>query len=288
VTKKLLTRLLTEDIELHTSLTKDATVVMADRSQMDQIFFNLVSNARDAMPKGGTLTIETDTADMDSGFIETHGFGEPGRYVLISISDTGMGMDETMREKIFDPFFTTKEPGKGTGLGLATVYGIVKQHGGYITVYSELSQGTTFCIYLPAARMKANEEQDTTIPITTGNETILIAEDNEEVRHFMREVLQEYGYKTIEAIDGEDAVYRFKKHRDIDLVVVDSVMPRKNGREVYEEIHRIDPHIKVLFTSGYTKDVVLNKGIEDKEFDFVAKPLSLDKFLHKVREVLDK
>jgi len=287
-TKKLLKRLLTEDIELITSLAHDDMIVMADKSQIDQILFNLVTNARDAMPKGGTLTIETYIAVIDSSFIRIHGLGEPGRYVLISISDTGTGMDEATRERIFDPFFTTKEIGKGTGLGLATVYGIVKQHNGYINVYSIPNHGTTFRIYLPAVKMMVDEIQNMTTPVTRGKEIILIAEDNEEVRRFMREALRYSGYKTIEASDGEDAVDKFKQHRDIDLIVVDSVMPKKNGREVYEEIHGINPNTKVLFMSGYTKDIVLNKGIEDKKFDFIAKPLSLNAFLQKVREVLDK
>jgi two-component system cell cycle sensor histidine kinase/response regulator CckA len=287
-TKKLLKRLLTEDIELCTSFTKDNTVVMADKSQIDQILFNLVTNARDSMPRGGTLTIETRMTEIDDAFIVSHGYGQPGTYVLISVSDTGIGMDKATQEKIFDPFFTTKETGKGTGLGLATVYGIVKQHNGYITVYSELNHGTTFHIYLPAVRAGVNEERDTTNPVTTGNETILIAEDNEEVRHFMQEALQEYGYKIVEAVDGEDAIDKFKQHRDIDLIIIDSVMPKKNGREAYEEIRGIAPHIKVLFTSGYTKNVILDKGIEDGEFDFIAKPVSLDDLLRKVRQVLDR
>jgi signal transduction histidine kinase len=287
-TEKLLKRLLTEDIELRTSFAQDDTIVMADKSQMDQILFNLVTNARDAMPEGGVLTIETSIADIDDGFFGAHGFGKPGRYVLTTISDTGTGMDEATCEKIFDPFFTTKEVGRGTGLGLATVYGIMKQHGGYITVYSEINHGTTFRIYLPAAPIKVNDKQDSVTIIERGNETVLIAEDNEEVRSFMREALQEHGYKIIEATDGENAIEKFKQYRDIDLIVVDSVMPKKNGREVYKEIHGINPHIKVLFTSGHTKDVVLDKGIKDKELDFIAKPLSLNGFLQKVREVLDR
>ncbi|HBL23116.1 MAG TPA: hypothetical protein DDZ40_03260 [Deltaproteobacteria bacterium] len=287
-TKKLLKRLLTEDIELRTSLAKEDTVVMADRSQIDQILFNLVTNARDSMPKGGTLIVKTGIADMDSRFTRAHGFGKPGRYVVITILDTGEGMDEATQGKIFDPFFTTKETGKGTGLGLAIVYSIVKQHEGYITVYSELNRGTAFRIYLPAVKARADHEENAIFPVTTGNETILIAEDNEEVRRFMREALSEYGYRIIEAIDGEDAINKFNLHGGIDLIIVDSVMPKKNGREVYEEIHRINPRIKVLFTSGYTKDIVLNKGIEDKEFDFIAKPLLLDELLRKIREVLDR
>ena len=286
--KKLLWRLLTEDIEFRTSLTNDDMIVMADKSQMDQILFNLVTNARDAMPKGGTLTINTAMAVIDNTFIKFHGFGESGQYVRISIADTGMGMDEITRAKIFDPFFTTKEVGKGTGLGLATVYGIVKQNNGYIIVESTLNQGSTFHIYLPQVKTKVSEAENTVIPIKQGKETILVAEDNEGVRRFMVEILQQYGYKSIEAIDGEDAIKRFKEHPDIDLVIIDSVMPKKNGRETYEEIRGIDPYIKVLFTSGHTKDVVLDKGIIEKEFDFIAKPLSINELLLKVREVLDK
>jgi two-component system cell cycle sensor histidine kinase/response regulator CckA len=287
-TEKLLGRLLTEDIKLHTSLTDDDTIVMADKSQMDQILFNLVTNARDAMPKGGMLTIATTTAVIDATFIKIYGFGKRGKYIEITISDTGMGMDETTKGKIFDPFFTTKEVGKGTGLGLATVYGIVKQHGGYITVESEPNQGTTFSIYFPAVKMKVNEEQDTATPIIKGNETILIADDDKEVRSLVREALQAYGYSTIEAIDGEDAIDKFKQNQPIDLIVLDVVMPKKNGREVYEEIHIIDPHIKVLFTSGYTRDIVLDKGIETGELDFMAKPLLFDELLQKIREMLDR
>jgi signal transduction histidine kinase/CheY-like chemotaxis protein len=285
-TKKLLKRLLTEDISLHTTLTGDDTVVMADRSQVDQILFNLITNARDAMPRGGTLIIRTDVADIDDRFTRAHGFGRLGRYVMITISDTGQGMDEATQRKIFDPFFTTKETGKGTGLGLATVYGIVKQHEGYITVQSEPGRGSTFRIYLPAVEAKTDHEQEPAIPVTTGTGTILIAEDNEEVRRFMREALREYGYRTIEAVDGEDAVSKFRRHGNVDLIIVDSVMPKKNGREVCEEVRRIDPRVRVLFTSGYTKDVILEKGIEGKELDFIAKPLTLGRLLQKVRELL--
>jgi PAS domain S-box-containing protein len=287
-TKKLLRRLLTEDIEFRTSLADDDMIVMADKSQMDQILFNLVTNARDAMPKGGMLTIETKVATIDDSFAKVHGFGKPGKYVGIDISDTGMGMDEQTRTKIFDPFFTTKEIGKGTGLGLATVYGIVKTHNGFITVESTLNKGSTFHIYLPWVIMKVGEAEEGIIPVTGGKETILIAEDNEGVRRFMREVLQKYGYAIWEATDGEDAIEKFKKHPDIDLIIIDSVMPRKNGRETYEEIHTIDPQVKVLFTSGYTKDIVLDKGIEEKEVDFIGKPMSLNTLLRKVREVLDR
>jgi PAS domain S-box-containing protein len=287
-TKNLLNRLLTEDVELRTSFTGDNAVALADKTQIDQILFNLVTNARDAMPKGGTLTIETDIIEIGGEFIRTHGFGEPGRYVIIKISDTGTGMNEATLENIFEPFFTTKEVGKGTGLGLATVYGIVKKHGGYITVDSKPDQGTVFRIYLPAVKAAVDQREDEAVSVKRGDETVLIAEDNEDVRHFMRDVLQNYGYKTIEATDGEDAIEKFTHHGDIDLMILDSVMPRKNGREVYEAIRGMWPSVKALFTSGYTKDIVLDNGIEDKDFDFIAKPLTPTALLRKVREVLDR
>jgi CheY-like chemotaxis protein len=164
----------------------------------------------------------------------------------------------------------------------------VKQHDGYITVESAPNQGTTFSIYFPAIKMKVNEEQYAATPIIKGNETILVADDDNEVRNLVRDVLQAYGYNTIEAVDGEDAIDKFKQNRPIDLVVLDVVMPKKNGREVYEEIHGIDPHIKVFFTSGYTRDIVFDKGIKSGEFDFMAKPLLFDEFLQKIREMLDR
>ncbi len=262
---------------------------MADKSQMDQILFNLITNARDAMPKGGVLTIATGIVTIDNDFLKVRGFGKVNsKYAEITFSDTGEGMDEATLEKIYDPFFTTKEVGKGTGLGLATVYGIVQQHNGYIAVESKPNKGTTFHLYFPITGMRADEERDAAATTVTGNETILIAEDDDEVRHFVQEALQEYGYTIIEAVEGEDAMDKFRQNRPINLIILDSVMPKKNGREVYEEIHRIAPHVKVLFTSGYTKDIILDKGVEDGEFDFIAKPLLLDELLEKIRQILDR
>jgi signal transduction histidine kinase/CheY-like chemotaxis protein len=286
-TEKLLKRLLTEDITLKTNLTIDDTTIMGDATQIDQILFNLATNARDAMPKGGMLAIETKRVRVDREFKDFHGYGEPGMYTLISISDTGIGMDEATKEHIFDPFFTTKDVGKGTGLGLSTVYGIVKQHNGYIIVDSRLNAGTTFHVYLPAVTGAIEEEKPVASELKGGEETILVAEDSEAVRVLMRTILTKYGYTVIEAIDGEDAIDKFDKHRNVDLLIVDSVMPKKNGREVYDEITKAHPHVKILFTSGYTRDVVLDKGIEEKEFDFISKPLSPDNLLRKVRAVLD-
>jgi CheY-like chemotaxis protein len=287
-TDKLLKRLVTEDITIRTVLAAEDITIMADATQIDQILFNLVTNARDAMPQGGTITIETKAVEISDQFQRIHGYGKPGRYALLSISDTGIGMEETTRGKIFDPFFTTKEIGKGTGLGLSTVYGIVKQHNGYITVYSEPNRGTTFHIYLPIADKIGKEEDIAPTSLKRGSETILVAEDNESVRNLISNILIEYGYKSVEAVDGAEAVEKFKKIHKIDLLILDSIMPKKNGREAYNEIREIKPDIKVIFTSGYTRDVFLDKGVEDKKFHFLQKPISPDTFLQKVRDVLDE
>ncbi len=285
--EKLLKRLLTEDIAIKTLPAAEDITIMADATQIHQILFNLAANARDAMPHGGTLTIETKSVEVGDEFRRLHGYGEPGRYARLSVSDTGVGMDEATRERIFDPFFTTKEPGKGTGLGLSTVYGIVRQHNGHITVYSEPNIGTTFHIYLPAVSEVDKKEEPAPPPVKGGSETILVAEDNATVRGLLSKILTEYGYATVEAIDGADAIEQFKKADRIDLLILDSVMPKKNGREAYDEIRKITPDIRVIFTSGYTRDVFLDKGIEDKKFNFLQKPISLPVLLQKVRAVLD-
>jgi PAS domain S-box-containing protein len=238
--EKLLKRLLTEDIELRIFLNDNDPIAMADKSQIDQILFNLVTNARDAMPHGGILTVKTDLITLDDTFKHFHGYGEKGTYALLSISDTGMGMNETTMERIFDPFFTTKEVGRGTGLGLATVYGIVKQHNGYINTYSEPGMGTVFHIYFPVATQFVKESETAPEPVKGGNETILVAEDSDAVRNLIKVLLAEHGYSVVEAIDGEDAVRRFAETEKIDLVILDTVMPKKNGREVYDEIIRLN------------------------------------------------
>jgi PAS domain S-box-containing protein len=288
--EKLLRRLLPEDIDLLLSLGDDVTV-MADMTQIDQVLINLATNARDAMPAGGELRIETREVKLDRDFKSVHGYGEPGEYALIAVTDTGTGMDEKTREKIFEPFFTTKEVGKGTGLGLSIVYGIVKQHGGYITVYSEQNMGTTFRLYLPAVKAKTLKAQR--IPAGMkgkgGTETILFAEDDPDIRRAVRDILHMSGYTVIEAADGHNAVEKFMEHRDrIDLLILDVVMPVKNGKEVYEEIKAMKPTMRALFMSGYTSDVILGKGIRTQAVNFVPKPISPSELLQKVREVLDK
>jgi PAS domain S-box-containing protein len=287
--EEILRRLVTEDVELKTSLAPDKIIIMADPTQMEQILFNLAVNGRDAMNKGGVLTIQTKLVRLDEEFVKTHGYGAPGAYGVLSVSDTGSGMDDATREKIFDPFFTTKEVGKGTGLGLSTVYGIVKQHHGYINVYSEPGMGTVFRLYFPAVQEESVEEEVATPAKTRkGSETILVAEDNDDVRRLVCNILSRQGYAVIEAVDGEDAIEKFRGHKGIDLIFLDSVMPRKNGRETWDEARAINPGIKVIFTSGYTRDVVLDKGIQDKEVDFISKPILPEELLVKVREVLDR
>ena len=286
--EKLLKRLLTEDIELKLLLAEGNTTVLADPTQIDQILFNLITNSRDAIARGGLITIETGLTYMDDEYVRAHGYGKEGHYVTITVSDTGAGMNESTRDKIFDPFFTTKEVGKGTGLGLATVYGIVNQHNGYITVYSEPNKGTTIRIYLPATDHVVEESRQNGISFKKGNETIMIAEDNKAVRDLIVAVLTRNGYRTLEAQDGEYAVDVFNANRDIALAILDSVMPKMNGREVYEEIRRIDPNIKVLFISGHTKDTVLDRGIADEDVDFLPKPVAPARLLGKIREILDR
>ena len=250
---------------------------------------NLAANARDAMPNGGILTIKTDRVDLNGEI--SGSFITPGAYAVISISDTGDGIDEPTRQRIFEPFFTTKEMGKGTGLGLSIVYGIIKQHNGEINVYSEPGRGTTFKIYLKLAETKvsAPENAEPDLPIG-GTETILVAEDDADVRRFIKTVLEDFGYTVIEAIDGEDALEKFRTHMAIvQMLILDVVMPRKNGREAYEEMCRMkNAKIPALFASGYTADIIHKKGILDKEINFISKPISAHSLLVRVREVLSQ
>ena len=288
-TTDLLKRLLTEDIELIVILAPANPAVMAEVTQIDQILMNLATNARDAMPKGGTLRIEVGTTTMDDKFIILHGYGEPGDYAVITVTDAGVGMDEKTREHIFEPFFTTKEVGKGTGLGLSTVYGIVKQHNGYISVESEPDKGTTVRIWLPLVHAAVEEKSPPeTQEAKKGTETILVAEDDPGVRMLIVGVLKKYGYATLEAGDGEQALHLFTDNMErISLVICDVVMPKMNGREVYEGIKGIRPDMKVLFTSGYTRDVIIDKGI-DATVDFIKKPIRPAEFITRVREILDR
>ncbi|MBI5189398.1 MAG: response regulator [Nitrospirae bacterium] len=286
----LLPRLIGEDVRLVTSLSEYPLTVMADASQMEQVLMNLATNARDAMPGGGSLTIETSLAGPEAGPGQAHRTGGPDGYALLTVTDTGTGMDEKTLSSIFEPFFTTKEVGKGTGLGLAIVYGIVNQHKGHIDVESAPGSGTAFRIYLPLAPAPA-VAPDTGQPpaIPRGHETILLAEDDGAIRKVFKELLEGFGYRVVVAKDGQDAIDTFREQADaIDLIVIDVIMPRRNGREVYEEVKAIRPGVKALFTSGYTKDIIHRQDVADEELDFISKPASASALLGKVREVLDR
>lgn len=286
---KLLFRLIGEDIDLSTQLAEQDLIVMADSTQIDQVLMNLVTNARDAMPDGGRLTIRTDLVNFDDEFMTAYGYGRPGAYALISVEDTGQGMDSKTRERIFEPFFTTKEAGKGTGLGLAMVYGIVKQHEGYINVYSEPGKGTIFKVYLPLIRSKIEKLRLADIPATVrGSETILLAEDDGQVRELTKKILEEYGYKVIEAVNGFDAIRIFTENKEtVQLLILDVIMPRMNGKECHNEIKKIKPDIKAIFVSGYTADTLHKKGISKEGAGLIFKPISPHELLRKVREILD-
>ena len=286
----LLGKIIGENVTLDVKLSEENTSVFADPGQMEQVLVNLVTNARDAMPRGGVIFIETKLVDMGERFLKPPLYGKTGRYVLISVTDTGEGMDEKTKDRIFEPFFTTKETGKGTGLGLAIVYGIIKQHDGYINVYSAPGSGTTFKIYLPLARPEKEEPlaKESVIP-AKGTETILLAEDEEEVRRLTKSMLEDYGYKVIEASNGQEALEKFAANRNrIDLLVFDLIMPGKSGKETLEEIKKTDPGVKVLFMSGYSEEFAHKSGIIGEGLDFISKPFVPSEFLKKVREIIDR
>jgi len=288
--RRFLARLIGEDIELKTRIADDELMVVADGVQLEQVFMNLATNARDAMPLGGTLSITTEVMHMDDEYVRSHGYGEKGRYVLITFSDSGRGMRQEILGKIFEPFFTTKEKGRGTGLGLSIAYGIIKQHNGYINVYSEPGKGTTFKIYVPLtgqAPLRDTVHDDS--PPLSGNETVLVAEDDNDARELTRCILEEYGYHVVLASDGEDAVRKYNENQEnIDLLLFDVVMPKKNGKEAYEEIHALNPALDVLFVSGYTADIIQQKGILEGNVQILMKPVSPNELLKKIRSLLDK
>ncbi|HEX9022116.1 MAG TPA: ATP-binding protein [Nitrospirota bacterium] len=286
--EKLLRMIIGEDIEIKTVL-RHEVVVMADSSQIEQVLMNLATNARDAMPQGGSLTFETDLANITEAFVNAHGFGTPGAYALVSVTDTGVGMDAGTQQKIFDPFFTTKEVGRGTGLGMAIIYGIVKQHKGYINVYSQVGRGTTIKIYLPLRHDQAGQQTSpqSAAPAPRGDETILLAEDDQTLRTFFKDLLTGHGYTVIVAENGEEAVKKFADQKDaIQLAVVDVIMPKMSGKEAYDAIQKIKPGIKVIFSSGYTADKVQQEGLPPGSA-FIGKPVVPQEYLYKIRRVLD-
>jgi CheY-like chemotaxis protein len=283
-------RIIGEDVDLVTIKAKDLGNVKADPGQVEQVIMNLVVNARDAMPRGGTLTIETANTELSKDFVQVHTGASPGPFVMLAISDTGVGMDAEMRSHVFEPFFTTKEVGKGTGLGLSMVYGIVKQSDGYIDVESEPGRGTMFRIYLP--RVEEEAEVSPAAPhggagAYEGRETILLAEDDPTVREFSARVLRDLGYTVLDAGDGKEAILISSKYAGrIHLLVTDVVMPGMSGGDLASRVASIRPGTKVLFISGYTDDTVVRHGVLESEIAFLQKPFAPEALARKVKEVL--
>jgi PAS domain S-box-containing protein len=281
--ENMLSRIIGEDIELKIQLADNEAIIFADAGQLEQVLMNLVTNARDAMPKGGCLTISTGSAAIDDGFITAHG------YASISVADTGIGMDAETQSKIFEPFFTTKGVGEGTGLGLSIAYGIVKQHKGFLQVYSEAGRGTVFKILLPMSDEPAGEPlvADASEP-QGGTETILIAEDEAPLRDLLRIILESFGYTVLAAEDGEETVRMFREHCDrVRLVILDMVMPKKNGKDAADEIDKVQPGVRILFMSGYSVDMIKKQGMIEEGLEYIQKPVSPKALLKKVRELLD-
>ena len=289
-TRKLLTRLIGEDVALVATLAPDLGLVMNDPGQVEQVIMNLVVNARDAMPEGGRLTIETANVDVGVEFVRDHPLAQPGRYVMIAVTDTGTGMDADTQAHVFEPFFTTKEAGKGTGLGLATVYGIVKQSGGFIWLYSEVGRGSAFKVYLPRIEAAAEPvDAAAAAPLPRGTETVLVVEDAAAVRTVVRQMLERSGYAVLDAADGALALeIAARHHGPIHLVVTDVVMPAMGGRQLSEQLARLRPETKVLYTSGYTDDAIVRHGVLEAGVPFLQKPFTPEALVRKVREVLDK
>jgi CheY-like chemotaxis protein/two-component sensor histidine kinase len=280
--------LLRENIQFQVVLPDVPVMLMVDVLQFERVLMNLVTNARDAMPAGGSLVIQVEYRNIDRAFIKAHGFGEPGTYVGIAISDTGVGIEKDKIKSIFEPFFTTKKVSKGTGLGLALVYGIVKEHSGYITVYSEPDRGTTLRLYFPITEASSEAVKGgPPLKSLQGSETILLVEDETPLRSLVKSVLEEFGYTVFAVQDGDEAVRCFiEEPSRYDLVVIDMIMPKRDGKAVYGEIKKTRPDIKVIFTSGYTEDILRLRNILDTKHVFIEKPFSPVTMLAKIRNVL--
>jgi two-component system cell cycle sensor histidine kinase/response regulator CckA len=287
---KLLRPLLREDIELRAVLHTNLGMIKADPGQIEQVIMNLAVNARDAMPRGGKLTLETANVDLDPVYVREHAEMNSGRYVMLAISDSGVGMDEATRIRVFEPFFTTKETGKGTGLGLSTVYGIVKQSGGYVWVYSELGRGTTLKVYLPRvdAEPEQSGRQESAFKSYRGTETVLLLEDEDGVRALVRHMLRKQGYTVLEAKHGNEAIFLCEQHKEtIHLLLTDVVLEQMSGREVAERLAPVRPEMRTLYISGYTDDAIVHHGVLTSEMPFLQKPFTAEGLIKKVRQVLD-
>jgi len=286
---KLLRRLLGEDVTIASALAPDCGAVKADPGQLEQVLVNLAVNARDAMPNGGRLTIETRNVDLDADYPTERVMIPAGRYVMLAVTDNGTGMDAQTNARIFEPFFTTKPVGKGTGLGLATVYGVVQQTGGYIWLYSELGHGTSFKIYLPRVDADGPQpaEEEQRASALDGSETVLVAEDEEAVRLIIAKALEARGYRVLSARDGSEALELAAGHGGIDLLVTDVVMPDMNGRELSRCLTEARPNLRTLYLSGYTDDAMLHRGVLQEGVAFLQKPFSLGALARKVRDVIE-
>jgi PAS domain S-box-containing protein len=288
--EKMLRRALRENVMIKLHLSSVPCVFQGDVGQIEQIILNIALNSQDAMPDGGTLVIETRTLYLDASYVKIQNGMVPGNYVMLGMSDTGMGMSRDTQEKVFEPFYTTKEVGKGTGLGLSTVYGIVKQHGGHIHVYSEPGKGTSFKIYFPRIEKTVETDRDTDSNIISemGKETVLVVEDNEQVRNLSCEILKLHGYKVIDTPDGKTAMEAAKLYPGrIHLLITDVIMPDMNGKELHRQLSQIHLNIKTLFMSGYPEDIIGHHGVLDAGINFIQKPFSLHDFVARVRQVLD-
>ncbi|MCX7770539.1 MAG: ATP-binding protein [Proteobacteria bacterium] len=287
----LLRKMTGEYISIKYEMAKEELPVMVDITQMEQVLLNLVSNAKDAITGSGEIRISTKPFKIDEDFMKRNGFGYPGDYALITVSDNGIGMSEEVKKKAFEPFFTTKDINKGTGLGLSIVYGIIKQHNGYITIDSNEGIGTKVNIYLPALKEHKPTEEEIKrefLNVKGGSETILVAEDDDYVRDLINQILSNAGYKVVLARDGKEAISEFiKRKKEISLAIIDVIMPIKNGGEVFNEIRLINPTIKVIFLSGYSMEFVNNEAKISKHACFMAKPISPKELLLKVRQTLD-
>jgi PAS domain S-box-containing protein len=288
--ERMLRRLIGEDVDIQLKLAPDLGRIHADAGQVEQVLINLAVNARDAMPRGGKLTIETSNVVLDEEAVRGYVDVESGHYVRICVSDTGVGMDRDTREHLFEPFFTTKEPGRGTGLGLATVYGIVKQSGGHVWVYSEPGWGTTFKVYFPLYGDVAEQDrpQLEMEPAPGGTETILVVEDDEMIRSLIRDILESTGYRVLVADDPDSGMKLIGEQQDdIHLLLTDLVLPGMSGRELVDRVSKVKPEMRVLFMSGYSDEAVARHGILEPGLAFLQKPFSRDVLVRKVREVLD-
>lgn len=287
--RKMLSRLIGEDVETRFTPCEEELIMVADPVQIEQVLMNLATNARDAMPEGGLFSIETSFLRLDEEFVAMHGFGTPGDYAVIVISDTGVGMDPDTRQRIFEPFFTTKEVGRGTGLGLSVVYGILQRHDGHVRVYSDQGMGTTFQLYLPLSRWRESSLKVSSFTTAEGgSETILLAEDNPELCEVIDLTLSASGYTVIATENGEDAVAKFKTSAErIDLLLLDMIMPKMSGMDVLNDARSVRPDIKVLFLSGYPSDMIEDRGLMKSEFRYISKPISPNSLLKAIRDVLD-